>query len=222
MAKKRNQDICIIGTGRFGSAVIGQLSKMDCFLLLVDSDEHVLNEYKDVAQKIVVADATNIKALKALNIAEMDTVVVAVSDNIEIVAALLELNVKNLIVRAKSKTHARVLKQIGANVIIQPEYEAGVRTALIAANPNFMRFSQNLQEIGDNFVMGTTSLNSQFFEGKPIKEIKFRDLGVSVVLIKRGARSILPSGLTTLERGDLLTLIGKVEDVTVMLAELNK
>ncbi len=177
---------------------------------------------KMIAQKIVVADATNIKALKALNIAEMDTVVVAVSDNIEIVAALLELNVKNLIVRAKSKTHARVLKQIGANVIIQPEYEAGVRTALIAANPNFMRFSQNLQEIGDNFVMGTTSLNSQFFEGKPIKEIKFRDLGVSVVLIKRGARSILPSGLTTLERGDLLTLIGKVEDVTVMLAELNK
>lgn len=222
MAKKRNQDICIIGTGRFGSAVIGQLAKMDCSLLLVDSDEHVLNEYKDVAQKIVVADATNIKALKALNIAEMDTVVVAVSDNIEIVAALSELNVKNLIVRAKSKTHARVLKQIGANVIIQPEYEAGVRTALIAANPNFMRFSQNLQEIGDNFVMGTTSLNSQFFEGKPIKEIKFRDLGVSVVLIKRGARSILPSGLTTLERGDLLTLIGKVEDVTVMLAELNK
>ncbi|MBT1383742.1 TrkA family potassium uptake protein [Mycoplasma bovis] len=222
MAKKRNQDICIIGTGRFGSAVIGQLAKMDCSLLLVDSDEHILNEYKDVAQKIVVADATNIKALKALNIAEMDTVVVAVSDNIEIVAALLELNVKNLIVRAKSKTHARVLKQIGANVIIQPEYEAGVRTALIAANPNFMRFSQNLQEIGDNFVMGTTSLNSQFFEGKPIKEIKFRDLGVSVVLIKRGARSILPSGLTTLERGDLLTLIGKVEDVTVMLAELNK
>ncbi len=135
MAKKRNQDICIIGTGRFGSAVIGQLAKMDCSLLLVDSDEHVLNEYKDVAQKIVVADATNIKALKALNIAEMDTVVVAVSDNIEIVAALLELNVKNLIVRAKSKTHARVLKQIGANVIIQPEYEAGVRTALIAANP---------------------------------------------------------------------------------------
>ncbi len=120
------------------------------------------------------------------------------------------------------KPIARVLKQIGANVIIQPEYEAGVRTALIAANPNFMRFSQNLQEIGDNFVMGTTSLNSQFFEGKPIKEIKFRDLGVSVVLIKRGARSILPSGLTTLERGDLLTLIGKVEDVTVMLAELNK
>nr|WP_318029006.1 NAD-binding protein [Mycoplasmopsis bovis] len=93
----------------------------------------------------------------------MDTVVVAVSDNIEIVAALLELNVKNLIVRAKSKTHARVLKQIGANVIIQPEYEAGVRTALIAANPNFMRFSQNLQEIGDNFVMGTNLLKLTVF-----------------------------------------------------------
>nr|WP_307915076.1 NAD-binding protein [Mycoplasmopsis bovis] len=97
-----------------------------------------------MAQKIVVADATNIKALKALNIAEMDTVVVAVSDNIEIVATLLELNVKNLIVRAKSKTHARVLKQIGANVIIQPEYEAGVRTALIVLILTYMRFSHKL------------------------------------------------------------------------------
>ncbi len=48
-----------------------------------------------------------LKPIKALNIAEMDTVVVAVSDNIEIVAALLELNVKNLIVRAKSKTHCQ-------------------------------------------------------------------------------------------------------------------
>ncbi len=63
-----------------------------------------------------------------------------------------------------------------------------------------MRFSQNLQEIGDNFVMGTTSLNSQFFEGKPIKEIKFRDLGVSVVLIKRGARSILPKRANNLRK----------------------
>ncbi|WP_029513201.1 potassium channel family protein [Mycoplasmopsis primatum] len=222
MAKKRNQDICVIGTGRFGSAVISQLSKMNCSLLLIDKNEQTLNEYKDVAQKIVVADASNTKALKALNISEMDTIVVAVSDNIEIVAALLELNIENLIVRAKSIRHARVLQQIGVNVIIKPEYEAGIRTALIAANPNFIRFSQNLQEIGDGFVMGTTVLNNQKYEGKTIKDIKFYDFGVSVVLIKRGSQNILPSGLTTLVKGDLLTLIGKIEDVTSALGFLNK
>ncbi|MBZ4195602.1 potassium channel family protein [Mycoplasma tauri] len=222
MSKKRNKDICVIGAGRFGQAVINQLSKMDCSLLIVDSNEQRLSEYKDVAHKIVIADAANTKTLKALNIKEMDTVVVAVSDNIDIVAALLEMDINNIIVRARSRRHARVLKQIGVNVIIQPEYEAGLRTALIAANPNFMRFSQNLQEVGDGFVIGTTSLNNAKYEGKTIKEVKFYDYGVSVVLIKRGAKSILPGGLTTLEKGDIMTLIGKVQDVTNALGELNK
>ncbi|WP_406616741.1 potassium channel family protein [Mycoplasmopsis adleri] len=220
--KKQSQDICIIGAGRFGSAVINQLAKMNKSLLVIDKNEELLNEFIDVAQKIVVADAANMKSLKALNIQEMDTVVVAVPDNIEIVAALLELGVKNIIVRAQTKRHARVLKQIGVSTIIQPEYEAGVRTALIASNHNFINFSQNLQEIGGGFVMGTTVLNNIKYEGKIIKDIRLYDKGVSVVLIKRGAQNILPSGLTTLVKGDLLTLIGKVEDVTDVLGELNK
>ncbi|MGV2393020.1 UNVERIFIED_CONTAM: TrkA family potassium uptake protein [Campylobacter lari] len=219
---KKNQDICVIGTGRFGTAVINQLSKMHASLLLIDKDENKLKDFVDVAQKLVVADAGNMKSLKALNIDEVETVVVAVPDNIEIVAALLELNVKNIIARAQTKRHARVLEQIGVNVIIQPEYEAGTRTALIAANQNFIKFSKNLQEIGDNFVMGTTYLNNNDYNGKAIKDINFNEQGVNVVLIKRGVQSILPSGLTTLYNGDLLTVIGKVDDVTDFMGILNQ
>ncbi|WP_027335005.1 potassium channel family protein [Mycoplasmopsis felifaucium] len=222
MRRNSQQDICVIGVGRFGSSVINQLAKMNKSLLLIDKNEELLKEFTDVAQKVVVADAANMKSLKALNIQEMDTVIVAVPENIEIVAALLELNVKNIIARAQTHRHARVLKQIGVNIIIQPEYEAGVRTALIASNQNFIKFSQNLQEIGNGFVMGSTTLNNEKYNNKNIKDIKFHDKRVSVVLIKRGSQNILPSGLTTLEKGDLLTLVGKVEDVTDVLGELNQ
>ncbi|VEU75331.1 potassium uptake protein KtrA [Mycoplasmopsis maculosa] len=219
---KKTQDICVIGAGRFGSAVIDQLSKMNTSLLLIDKGEEILKEYADIAQKVVVADAANMKSLKALNIHEIDTVVVAVADNIEIVAALLELKVKNIIARAKTERHARVLNQIGVNVIIQPELEAGTRTALIAANQNFIKFSKNLIEVGDDFVMGTTLLNNPQYDSKAIKDVNFNKFGVSVVLVKRGTQNILPNGLTMLYKDDLLTLIGKVQDVTDVIGELNK
>ncbi|WP_027120613.1 potassium channel family protein [Mycoplasmopsis lipofaciens] len=222
MRKKNNEDICVIGANRFGGAVIGQLSKMNRSLLIIDKDEEVLKTYTDIAQKIVIADAADMRALKALNIQDMDTVVVTVPNNIEIVAALLELKVKNIIARATSRRHARVLEQIGVNVIVRPEYEAGVRTALIAANPNFIKYSKNLQEIGDDFVMGTTLITNQTLVNKSIKDVNFHEYGISVVLIKRGVEIILPNGLTTLKYNDLLTILGKVEDVTHAFGILNK
>ncbi len=222
MLRKKKDDICVIGAGRFGSAVIGQLSKMNCSILLIDKDEESLKNFSDMVQKIVIADAADMRALKALNVQEIDTVVVAVPENIEIVATLLELKVKNIIARATSKRHARVLQQIGVNVIIRPEYEAGVRTALLAANPNFIKYSANLKEIGDGFVMGTTLLTNPKLIDKEIKNLNFYDSGISIVLIKRGAENILPNGLTVLKEGDLITILGKVEDVTQAFGLLNK
>ncbi|MGY5139464.1 potassium channel family protein [Mycoplasmopsis gallinarum] len=222
MKNKKNENICVIGAGRFGGSVINQLAKTSCSLLLIDKSEEILKNYADIAEKVVIADAMEIKSLRALNVHEMDTVIVAVSDNIEIVAALLELKVSNIIARATSKRHARVLEQIGVNVIIQPEYEAGIRTALIATNSNFIKYSKNLQEVADGFVIGTTTITNEDLVNKEIKDIQFNEWGVSIVLIKRNAESILPNGNTELKPYDLITLIGKIADVTKVTGLLNQ
>ncbi|KUH47299.1 potassium channel family protein [Mycoplasmopsis meleagridis] len=220
--KKKNEDICVIGAGRFGSAVISQLIKMDSSIMIIDKNEEVLKNYTNQVEKIVIGDAADIKTLKALNIKNMDTVVVSISDNIEIVASLLELKVSNIIARATSKRHALVLKQIGVNVIIQPEYEAGIRTAILAANSNFIKYSKNLQEIANGFVMGTTYVTNSQILNKEIKDLKFNDLGISVVLIKRETQFILPNGFTTILPNDLLTIIGKVSDVNNAISIFNE
>ncbi|UUM20097.1 MULTISPECIES: TrkA family potassium uptake protein [unclassified Mycoplasma] len=221
MGIKYKNDIAVIGTGRFGRAVIDQLITMNKSVLVIDKDEESARNFVDDVQRVVIADAAEIKALKGIGIENIETVVVAVSDNIEIVAALQEQGVKNLIVRAINERHARVLNQIGVNIIIRPEHEAGIRTALIAGNRHFIDYSANLKELGDNFVLGTTKVISENFSDKKIRDLNFNNFGVTIVLIKRGAVTIRPQGDTELKREDLVTIIGEIADVTHIFKLLN-
>ncbi|MGP1451316.1 MAG: potassium channel family protein [Metamycoplasmataceae bacterium] len=219
--KNDNKDICVIGAGRFGSAVISQLSKMNCSILVIEKEEEKAKPFADMVQKVLIADAADINALKALDIQKINTVVVAMPDNIEVIACLLELKVSNIIARATSKRHARVLQQIGVDVIIRPEFEAGVRTALFAANPSFSKNAENLQELSDGFVMGTTTLKNEAFENVLIKNLNWSSNGVSIVLINRNGFSFLPYGDFVLHQNDALTLIGKIDDITNLLSSIN-
>lgn len=218
---KMKKDICVIGAGRYGQAVIRQLNKLNNSVMVLDQDEKALQMIADVASNVYIVDAADMKALKALGISEVGTVIVATTNNIEIVAALLELKVKNIIARATSKRHARVLKLIGVDMIVRPEYESGVRTALIATNANFIRYSENLYELGNHFVMGTTSVNNAKYENKELKDLNFNKIGITIVLITRGNESILPSGVVKLQKGDRVTLVGIVDNVTKVLGILN-
>ncbi|EFF41840.1 potassium channel family protein [Mycoplasmopsis alligatoris] len=221
MKIKHKDDICVIGTGRFGSAIISQLLKMDKSVFILDKEEKSAQVFSDEVQRIVIADAADMRVLKSLEIDQFETVVVAVADNIEIVAALLELKIKNIIARATSKRHARVLKQIGVHVIIRPEQESGIRTALIAANDNFIKYSNNLQELDGGFVLGTTIIRNPKIIGIPLKNLSFNDRGISVVLIKRGSTSMRATGDVVLKEHDLVTLIGDVRDITDALGWCN-
>ena len=150
--------------GRFGSAVIEELVSQDISVLAIDMDEKQLSNYvNSPLVTTVVADASDIQTLQALGITEMETIIVSSPNNIEVVATLLELNIEHIIARAASSRHENVLRQIGVDLIVRPEVEAGARTALIATNSNFIKFSKTLTEIGNGFVIGSSHvLNNNF------------------------------------------------------------
>ncbi|PPJ44481.1 potassium transporter KtrA, partial [Rhizobium sp. KAs_5_22] len=83
--------------------VIEQLLKLEKNIILIDKEEETVKLYKDDIEKIIIGDAADTKLLKSIRIDKVGTVVVATPDNIEIIAALLELNVKNIITRATSQ-----------------------------------------------------------------------------------------------------------------------
>lgn len=219
MAKKNN--VCVIGVGRFGTAVIEELVEQDNSILAIDLDEKVLSKVSSPLVSTAILDAADLKALQAIGVQEIDTVIVGLSNNIEIVAALLELNVKHIIARASSHRHARVLRQIGVDVIVRPEQESGIRTAIIAMNSNFIKFSKSLTEIGDGFVIGSSNVMNEKYINTPVKDLKFTDLGITLVLVKKNNDTFLPTGSLTINLGDMLTVVGKVKDVTNFFGLIN-
>ncbi|RMA79126.1 trk system potassium uptake protein TrkA [Metamycoplasma subdolum] len=215
---KKIRTICIIGVGRFGSAITEALladREHKIRLALLDKDEKVLSKFKDDVDEIYVADTAERKTLEAVNIDNYDVVIAASSDNIEIVAALSEIGVKKIIARATSKRHANVLKQIGVSTIISPEEEAGERVALLVANPSFLEYSQALHEVQDGFVVGSVNIKNPKFFNTKIKEINVRSqYQVNMVLVKRGVSSYIPDGDFVLQEDDIITMIGEPDGVT--------
>lgn len=214
------KDICVIGIGKFGTAIVNQLVEMKRHVLAIDNEESRLVQVSRITSTSI-ADAADIDALKSLGVNQFNTVIVAAEDNVEIVAALIELGVKHVIAKAKSLRHERVLRQIGVDVVVMPEAEAGVRTALIATNSNFIKYSELLQEVGDGYAIGSTVVNNIQWLGKPLMDLGFSKSGISVVSVRREGKVNLPSGKLTLRAGDTITVIGKISNVTEIFGELN-
>jgi trk system potassium uptake protein TrkA len=154
--RANTRDICVIGMGRFGKSVVQELIRLRRYVFALDIDESKLDSIAPIASEIAVVDASDIIGLQGLGLKRFRTVVIAVSNNITIAATLLELGITHVIAKAENVRQERVLKQIGVNIIIKPEVEAGMRTALIAANDQFIKYSKSVEEIGDGYVIVST------------------------------------------------------------------
>ena len=114
----------------------------------------------------------------------------------------------------------RYLKQIGVNIIIKPEVDAGIRTALIAANDQFIKYSKSVEEIGDGYTILSTIVKNVKWTKKELRKLTFTSKGINIVSIKRKNKIFLPSAELQLETGDLLTLIGKNKALLKILDQL--
>ncbi|AZZ65286.1 TrkA family potassium uptake protein [Metamycoplasma phocicerebrale] len=214
---KKIREICIIGVGRFGQAIVQKLlsdRENNIRLVIVDQEEKPLLQFKDEVDSIYIADCADRRTLESINIKEFDVVIVATSDNIEIVAALSEMGVNTIIARASNPRHARVLRQIGVTYIVSPEEEAGKKTAILVSDNALTHFSENIVEIQDEFVSSSIYIKNPELFNKKIGELDLRNkYDVSVSLIKRNSKFFLPSGNFEILENDLITFIGKLEDI---------
>ncbi|MCP4336749.1 MAG: TrkA family potassium uptake protein [Mycoplasma sp.] len=221
MGKANKKDIVVLGIGNFGQICVEKLSEMKRYVLALDIVEKNLSRISHIAKDVAIVDGTDVKGLRALGVDKFDTVIVAIGVNIEIVAALFEIGVKHVIAKATSEKHERVLRQIGVNIVIRPEYEAGKRAAIIATNPSFIKFSESIQEVGDGYAIGTTNIKNKKWVGEKIQDLKIIDMGVSVVSIKREDKVFLPHGGFVIQSNDKITVIGKLQNITKVFESAN-
>ena len=125
---------CVIGLGRFGFSVAEKLGENGMEVLAIDSNVAIIESIKDKVTQAICMRVTEEESLRSIGIDEMDTVIVSMGEDFAqsiLLTALLKkhLNIPHVIARATNKIHANILKLVGADQIVSPEEERGVRLA---------------------------------------------------------------------------------------------
>ncbi|MDI4567666.1 MAG: TrkA family potassium uptake protein [Mycoplasma sp.] len=220
MSKSKNQ-ICVIGVGRFGTSVIMQLTKLNKKVLAIDIDEKSLQNVSRYVDTIV-ADGLDVNSMKALGINLFDTVIISTPNNIEIAATLIELGINKIIAKANNDTQERILRYLGVNMISRPELEAGKRIANIVSNEAFIKYSKDLQEIGTDYSIGSSEVLNRKWINVNLANLPFKKYNSLVVAIKRNQEIFLPDGNFKLKSNDIITIVGKTNQIVLLFTELNK
>ncbi|MEM7595427.1 MAG: TrkA family potassium uptake protein, partial [Cyanobacteria bacterium P01_A01_bin.83] len=130
-SQSKNRQFAVIGLGRFGRAVCTSLHKMGYEVLGSDIDEKLVTQVltQKVASHAIQLDSTEPESLREAGIFEMDTVIVAIGNYLQesIITTLnvKEAGVEQVIAKASSEIHGKVLRRVGADRVVFPEYEAG-------------------------------------------------------------------------------------------------
>lgn len=219
MSKKQ---FAIIGTGRFGSSVAKTLYNLGHDVLAIDIDEEIVSEMADYVTHAVQLDATDENALKAIGIRNFDVVVVTIGENIQssVMATLIvkEAGVKKIIVKGNSELHEKVLYKIGADRVILPEKEMGIRVANNLVSSSVLDYIELSSEYS---VVEIETLKE--WHHKTIGELSLRSkYGISVIAIKRNNElNISPYASDKFEPGDIIVALGEVSQLSKLDGKLS-
>lgn len=154
MKRKNNpekQSFAVIGLGKFGSNVALELAAAGAQVLAIDTDGERVSAIAEYVTHAVIADVCDSKAMAALGLSNMDAVVVTITESLDasIMATILakEAGVPLVIAKAKEELHAKILKKTGADRVIIPERESGIRVAHNILAGNFLEFVELSQKI---------------------------------------------------------------------------
>ncbi|QGQ98726.1 TrkA family potassium uptake protein [Paenibacillus psychroresistens] len=204
----------VIGLGRFGSSLAKELIELGFDVLGIDSSEQTVEKLNGILTRAVIADSTDIEALKALGIGNFDCVIVAIGNDIQssILTSMLlkELEVKTVVAKALTELHGKVLNKMGVDRIVYPERDMGIRVAHQLASPNLLDYI----EISKDYTVAELSVPKRL-SGLSLKELDLRvKYGCSVIAINRkDSVTIAPMGTDILNDSDVMVIIGNNQQI---------
>ena len=213
------QSFGIVGVGRFGSAVCRQLMQNGAEVLAVDRSSKAIEELRQLEPSIEarVVDCTDEESLREAGILDMDTVVVAISEPIEasITATLIAKDsagtrVRQVIARATSDLHEKMLKRVGADRVVFPSRMQGERLGIELVRPNLME----RLELDEHHSIEEIKVPERFV-GRSLRDLNLRKNHRVNVLAAGPAGELLvnPPASHILLKGHVLVVMGLTEDL---------
>ncbi|MFP3322239.1 TrkA family potassium uptake protein [Planococcus sp. SIMBA_160] len=208
------KEFVVIGLGRFGGSIVRELIEQGADVMAIDKDHERVDEFASIATQAVVADTTDESVLKSLGVRNFEQVIVAIGENIQasILTTLMlkEIGVKKITVKAQNDYHAKVLHKIGADKVVHPERDMGIRIAHNILSNNVLDYL----ELSDEHSIMEIKANEKL-AGYTLIELDIRaKYGINIVAIKRGDDIIVsPQADMEIERADILIIIGSDADI---------
>ena len=206
----------VIGLGRFGTAVATELCELGHEVLAIDAHEESVQQVADRVTHAVTGDARDPAVLRALGVRNYDCAIVAVGDDVGnsalITLNLKEIGLKRVICKAQSHVHRKVLEKIGADRVVFPEHEMGVKLAQGLSSSNVLNFI----ELSEDF--GIVELEiPKSWQHRSIRDLDVRArYHVNIIAVRKGSTGLLdvsPGADYVLEGKDAVVTLGRNEDI---------
>ena len=163
----------VFGLGRYGSAVAKELVSNGAEVLAVDIDEEKVDEAVKDIPFCRCADVTDPEVLEELGISNVDVVIIAMATNLEasVMSAMLckEIGVKTVIAKCSSEMNCKILSKVGADKVIFPESESGIRLAKNLLSSGFV----DILDISSDVSMVELEVRDEW-ENKSLLELNLR------------------------------------------------
>ena len=176
----------VFGLGRYGIAVATELADNGAEVIAVDCDERIVNAAAAELPICKCADITDPEVIRQLGISNVDVVIIAMANNLEasVMAVTLckEIGVKTVIAKCANEMHQKILSRVGADKVVFPENESGIRLAKNLLSSGFV----DMVSLAKNVSMIELDVKPEW-SGKNLIELNLRKkYSINVVALRRG------------------------------------
>ncbi len=217
------QHVAVIGLGRFGSSFARELTRAGHEVLGVDVDMAVVQRMSAELAHVVQANVMDETTLASLGVANFDAAVVGISEHVEssilTTMMLKRLGVSRVIAKAASELHGDILQRVGADLVVYPERDTGIRLAQTWISTDITDVLDVVEGYGVSRVQVPPGM-----VGLTMGEVKRGAPGsLSFFLLARGRRvTAFPTADEHLGDGDVLVIAGETSDLAKFLARFHQ
>lgn len=183
---KAKKTYAVFGLGRYGLAVAKELVANGMEVIAVDSNEKIVNDVTAYLPVCKCADVTDAEVISRLGIGNIDTVIVCMANNLaaSVMAITLckEAGVKMVIAKCADETQQKILLRVGADQVVFPENESGIRLAKNLVSSGFI----DMISLSKDVSIIEIDVKDEWC-GKNLIELNLRrKFGLNIVAIKSG------------------------------------
>ena len=206
MSKK---SFAVIGLGQFGLAIVNELAQIGADVIAIDRDEESVRKAALHVPTAFIADATNEKALRELDVHHVTHAIVAYGDNIQAsiltTVILSNMNIPHIVVRVDDDYYVPIIKKLGATEIIMPQRLAGTGLANRLDDEDFLDY----YTLGDNFSVVKITVGAKFNAQSIITIDPRNKYDVNLILLTKKKITSIPRASDLIEPGDSVFVVGK-------------